>query len=125
MPDARALFEVEMNKLYVRENFDSWNLNFSLEYNMYTSWAVKLLIELSTADKTHPPKSETQISHDLKRTRQRIFSLHLLYHIRNASFASPLTINISDIFYIRHSDIDNWLSILGHAVSFQGTAMTN
>ena len=73
MPDVRTLLELEMNKL------------ISLKYNMYTSWAVKVLMELSTADKTHSPKRETQISHDLKKTRQRFFCLYLLYHIRNAS----------------------------------------
>ena len=66
MPDVRTLFELEMNKLDLRENFNYRNLNISLEY-MCTSWTVKLLMELSTADKTHSPKRETQISHDLKR----------------------------------------------------------
>ena len=79
MPDVRTLFELEMNKLDLRENFDDRNLNISFEYNM--CMAVKLLMELSTADKTHSPKRETQISHDLKKTRQRFFCLHLLYHI--------------------------------------------
>ena len=114
MPDVRTLFELEINKLDLRENFDYRNLNISLEYNMYTSWAVKLLMELSTVDKTHSPKRETQILHDLKKTRQRFFCLHLLYHIRNASFASPLTMNISDIFYVRHSDIDYSFNMMSH-----------
>ena len=114
MPDVRTLFELEMNKLDIRENFDYRNLNISLEYNMYTSWAVKLLMELSTADKTHSPKRETQVSHDLKKTRQRFFCLHLLYHIRNASFASPLAMNISDIFYVRHSDIGYSFNMMSH-----------
>ena len=34
-----------------------------------------------------------------------VFSF-LLYHIRKASLAIPLTMNIRDIFYIRYSDID-------------------
>ena len=114
MPDVRTLFELEMNKLDLQENFDYRNLNVSFKYNMGTSWAVKILIELSTADKTHSPKRETQISHDLKKTRQRFFCLHLLYHIRNASFASPLTMNISDIFYVRHSDIDYSFNMMSH-----------
>ena len=113
MPDVRTLFELEMNKLDLRENFNYRNLNISLEY-MCTSWTVKLLMELSTADKTHSPKRETQISHDLKKIRQRFFCLHLLYHIRNASFASPLTMNISDIFYVRHSDIDYSFNMMSH-----------
>ena len=115
MPAVTILFELEMNKLDLRENFDYWNLNISLEYNMCTSRVVKILMELSTADKTHSPKRETQISHDLKKTWQRLFCLHLLYHIWNAS-ASPLTMNISDTFYVRHSDIDyslNMMSQLG------------
>ena len=62
MPDVRTLFELEMNKLDIRENFDHRNLNISLEYNMCTSWAVKLFMELSTADKTDSPKRETQVS---------------------------------------------------------------
>ena len=114
MPAVTILFELEMNKLDLRENFDYWNLNIILEYNMCTSRAVKILMELSTADKTHSPKRETQISHDLKKTRQRFFCLHLLYHIRNASFASPLTMNISDIFYVRHSDIDYLFNMMSH-----------
>ena len=65
MPDVRTLFELEMNKLDVRENFDYRNLNISLECNMYTSWVVKLLMELSTADETHSPKRETQISYNV------------------------------------------------------------
>ena len=65
MPDVRTLFELEMNKLDVRENFDYRNLNISLEYNMYTSWVVKLLMELSTADETLSPKRETQISYNV------------------------------------------------------------
>ena len=85
MPDVRTLLELEMNKLDLRQNFYYRNVNISLKYNMYTSWAVKVLMELSTADKTHSPKRETQISHDLKKTRQRFFCLYLLYHIRNAS----------------------------------------
>ena len=85
MPDVRTLLELEMNKLDLRENFYYRNVNISLKYNMYTSWAVKVLMELSTADKTHSPKRETQISHDLKKTRQRFFCLYLLYHIRNTS----------------------------------------
>ena len=40
---------------------------------MCTSWAVKLLMELPTADKTHSPKRETQISHDLKKDNKGIF----------------------------------------------------
>ena len=63
MPDARTLFELEINKLDLRENFDYLSLNISLEYNMCTFWAVKLLMELFTADKTYSPKRETQISH--------------------------------------------------------------
>ena len=114
MPDVRTLFELEMNKLDLRENSDYRNLNISLEYNMCTSWAVKLLMELFFADKTHSPKRETQISHDLKKTRQRFFCLYLLYHIRNASFASPLTMNIRDIFYVRHSDIDYSFNMMSH-----------
>ena len=65
MPDVRTLFELEMNKLDVRENFDYRNLNISLEYNMYTSWVVKLLMELSTSDETLSPKRETQISYNV------------------------------------------------------------
>ena len=81
MPDVRTLLELEMDKLDLQENFDYRNLNVNFKYNMGTSWAVKILIELSTADKTHSPKRKTQISHDLKKTRQRFFCLHLLYHI--------------------------------------------
>ena len=114
MPDGRTSFESEMNKLHLQDNFDYRNLNISLECNMHTSWVVKLLMELSTADKIHSPKRETRISHDLKKTRQRVFCLHLLYHIRNASFASPLTMNISDMFYVCHSDIDYSFHMMSH-----------
>lgn len=43
-----------------------------------------------------------------------LFCLHLIYHIRNESCASPLTVNLSDLFYIRHSDIDYCLNIISH-----------
>ena len=74
MPDVRTLFELEMNKFDLRESFNYRNLNISLEYNMYKSWVVKLLMNLPIAEKSHSPKRETQISHDLKeKTRQRVF----------------------------------------------------
>ena len=69
MPDVRTLFELKMNKLDLRENFAYRNLNISLEYNMCTSWALKPLMELSTADKINFPKRETQRSYDLKKTK--------------------------------------------------------
>ena len=37
-----------------------------------------------------------------------------MYHIRNASYASPLTMNLSDLFYIRHSDIDYSFNMMSH-----------
>ena len=41
---------------------------------MYKLWVAKLLMNLSTAEKSYSPKRETQISHDLKgKTRQRDF----------------------------------------------------
>ena len=40
---------------------------------MCTSWAVKLLMELPTADRTHSPKRETQIPHDLKKDTTMVF----------------------------------------------------
>ena len=81
---------------------------------MFTSWTVKISVELSTKDKTHFPKRETQISRDLKKTRQWLFCFHSLYHIQNASFASQLTLNISDIFYVRYSDIDYSFNMTSH-----------
>ena len=71
-------------------------------------------MELSTADKIHSPKGETQISHDFKETRQLFFFLHVLYHIRNASFTSPLTMNLSDIFCVPHSNIDHSFNMMSH-----------
>ena len=62
-------------------------------------------MELSTANKTLSPKRETHIT---------VFCLHLLYHIRSASFISPLTMNIRDIFYVRHSDIDYSFNMVSH-----------
>ena len=53
---------------------------------------------------TFPKKENTNITLP-KKTWQRFFSF-LLYHIRKASLAIPLTMNIRDIFYIRYSDID-------------------
>ena len=114
MPDVKTLFELEIEKINIRENFDYRNLDISEEYKLHTSWALKLLLELTTADKTQSPTRQTKISHDLKKTRQRFFCLHLLYHIRNASFAGPLATNISDIFYVRHSDIEYSFNLMSH-----------
>ena len=87
-----------------------------LEYNYHTSRAAKLFMELSTHDKTMSPKREAKIAHDFKKVRQRYFCLHLMYHIRNACFSSPLKMTLSNIFYVRHSDVDysfNMMSRLG------------
>ena len=73
-------------------------------------------MELSTDDKTMSPKQETKFTHDFKKARQRYLCLHLMYHIRNACFSSPLKMTLSNIFYVRHSDEDysfNMMSRLG------------
>ena len=114
MPDVKKLFEYEIEKLSPRNNLDYKELDIKSEYRLNTSWAAKPFIEVSTTDKTECPKRETKITHDLKKTRQRFFSLHLMYHIRNASYASPLTMNLSDLFYIRHSDIDYSFNMTSH-----------
>ena len=114
MPDVKTLFEYEIEKLSSRNNLDYKELDIKSEYRLNTSWAAKLFIEVSTTDKTQSPKRETKITHDLKKTRQRFFCLHLMYHIRNASYASPLTMNLSDLFYIRHSDIDYSFNMMSH-----------
>ena len=114
MPDVKTLFEYEMEKLQNRENLNYRDLDIKLEYNYHTSWAAKLSMELSTDDKTMSPKRETKIA------RQRYFCLHLMYHIRNTCFSSPLKMTLSDIFYVRHSDINyslNMMSRLGVAQS--------
>ena len=116
MPDVKTLFEYEMVKLQNRENLNYRDLDIKLEYNYHTSWAAKLFMELSTDDKTMSPKRETKIAHDFKKARQHYFCLHLMYHIRNACFSSPLKMTLSDIFYVRHSDVDysfNMMSRLG------------
>ena len=109
MPDVKTLFEYEIEKLSSRNNLDYQELDIKSEYRLNTSWAAKLFIEVSTT-----PKRETKITHDLKKTCQRFFCLHLMYHIRNASYASPLTINLSELFYIRHSDIDYSFNMMSH-----------
>ena len=114
MPDVKTLFENEIEKLSSRNNLDYKELDIKSEYRLNTSWAAKLFIKVSNTDKTQSPKRETKITHDLKKTRQRFFSLHLMYHIRNASYASPITINLSDLFYIRHSDIDYSFNMMSH-----------
>ena len=114
MPDVKTLFEYEIEKLSSRNNLDYRELDINSEYRLNTSWATKLFIEVSTTDKTQSPKRETKIKHDLKKTRQRFFCLHLMYHIRNASYASLLTMNLSDLFYIRHSDIDYSFNMMSH-----------
>ena len=89
MPDVKTLFEYEIEKLSSRNNLDYKELDIKSEYRLNTSWAAKLFIEVSTTDKTQFLKRETKITHDLKKTRQRFFCLHLMYHIRNASYTSP------------------------------------
>ena len=116
MPDVKTLFEYEMEKLQNRENLNYRDLDIKLEYIYHTSWAAKLFMELSTHDKKMSPKRETKIAHDFKKARQRYFCLHLMYLIRNACFYSPLKMTLSDIFYVRHSDVDysfNMMSRLG------------
>ena len=114
MPDVKTLFEYEIEKLSSRNNLDYRELDINSEYRLNTCWATKLFIEVSTTDKTQSPKRETKIKHDLKKTCQRFFCLHLMYHIRNASYASLLTMNLSDLFYIRHSDIDYSFNMMSH-----------
>ena len=114
MPDIKTLFEYEIKKLSSRSNLDYRELDINSEYRLNTSWAAKLFIEDSTTDKTQSPKRETKFTHDLKKTHQRFFCLHLMYYIRNASYASPLTMNLSDLFYIRHSDIGYSFNMMSH-----------
>ena len=106
MPDVKTLFEYEMEKLQNCSNLNDRYLDIKLEYNYHISWAAKLFIEISTLDKTMSPKRETNFAGDFKKTRQRYFYLHLMYHIRNECFCSPLQTTLSNIFYVRHSDID-------------------
>ena len=100
----------------ITENLNYRDLDIKLEYNYHTSWAAKLFMELSTQDKTMSPKQETKIAHDFKKACQPYFCFHLMYHTRNACFSSPLKMNLSNIFYVRHSDVDssfNMMSCLG------------
>ena len=114
MPDVRQLFEHEIQNFENRKNLNYRELDIKTEYKQHTSCAAKLFIELPTTDKTKSPKSETKIAHDFKKTRQRYFRLHLLYHIRNACFSSPFTMSLSDIFYVRHSDVDYSFNMMSH-----------
>ena len=94
MPDIKTLFEYEIKKLSSRSNLDYREVDINSEYKLNTSWAAKLYIEVSTTDKMQSTKRETKVTYGLKKTRQRFFCLHLKYHIRNASCASPLTMNL-------------------------------
>ena len=114
MPDVKTLFEYEIEKLSLRNNLDYKELDRKSEYRLNTSWAPKLITEVSTTDKTQSPKRETKIIHDLKKTGQHFFCLHLMYHLRNGSYASPLTMNLSDLFYMHHSDIDYCFNMMSH-----------
>ena len=114
MPDVKTLFEYEIEKLGSRNNLDYRELDINSEYRFNTSWAAKLFIEVSITDKTQSPKRETKITHNLKKTCQRFFCLHLMYHIRNASCASLLAMNLSDLFYIRHSDVEYSFNMMSH-----------
>lgn len=84
--DVKTLFEYEMEKLQNRLSLNYRYLNTKLGYNYHTSWAAKLFIELSTHDKTMSPKREANFARDFKKTRQRYFCFHLMYHIRNECF---------------------------------------
>ena len=83
-------------------------------YRLNISWTAKLFIEVLPTDKFQSPQRETKITSDFKKTRQRFLCLHLVYHIRNASYASPLTMNLSNLFYIRHSEIDYSFNMMSH-----------
>lgn len=73
---------------------------------------IKTFHGASIHDKTTSQKQETKIAHDFKKTRQRYFCLHLMYHIKNACFSSPLKMNLSDIFYVRHCDVGYSFNII-------------
>ena len=71
MPDVRTLFELEMNKLDIRENFDYRNLNISLEYNMHIlgcqtfdgtiHWRQNTFPKTGNASITRPKKDTTTV----------------------------------------------------------------
>ena len=70
MSDVRTLFELEMNKLDLRENFHYRNLNISLEYNMCTSWSVDGTFDgaIHSRQNTFPKKGNTNITRPKKDT---------------------------------------------------------
>ena len=88
-----------------KQNFENYRgLNILSEYE-YLPWALRLLLELSTGDKTKSPNLNLRAIHDKKKVVLRFFLLQMMYHIRNAKYCSPFTMNISDIFYNRHDDL--------------------
>ena len=99
----------EINKILMKEmekqDFENYReLNILSEYE-YLPWALRLLLELSTSDKTKSPNLNLRAIHDKKKVVLRFFVLQMMYHIRNAKYSSPFTMNISDIFYNRHDDL--------------------
>ena len=120
LPSVSEIIEKEIESMQLNEN-DYRNLDIMYEYNQNTSWAMKLFVELPTLYKTRSPTSEIKRAHDLKKHRQHYFSLHTLYHIRNAIYGGPLSMKLSDVFYTRHKDVNysfNMFSHLGVTQSF-------
>ena len=91
----------EISKVLMKEMEKENCENILSEYE-HLPWALRLLLELSTSDKRKPPNINLRTIHYKKKVVLRFFVLQMMYHIRNAKYSSPFTINISDIFYNMH-----------------------
>ena len=88
-----------------KQNFENYRqLNILSGYE-HMPWALRLLLELSTSDRTKSPNLNLRVIHYKKTVVLRFFVLQMIYHIRNAKYSSPFTMNISDIFDNRHDDL--------------------
>ena len=87
-----------INDIILKHNYPDNNL-----FEMFRAWtANQERIKVSFLKK------------HFKKTKQRFFCLHLLYHVRNACFCSSFTMYSSDIFYVRYSDIDYSFNMMSH-----------
>ena len=117
-PELLKLMDMELKDATRRMNEDELShRQFSLldEYRSQTSWAIKLLIESITKDKTWIAGTpEKRIQHDLRKVRKIYFTTEVLFHIHNSLYSGPLQKQLSDNMYMKHTDVNYLYNLLSH-----------
>ena len=65
----------------------------------------------------------TNVARPKKDTRTEFFVFIFLYHSHYASFTSPLTVNVSDMFYVRHSDKEYLFNMMNNLGVIESLSM--